>query len=88
MNIIEQVVLRDGTAAVFWPLLPTDRDLLAAAYVDLSPTSRRRRFLAAVDKLTPAMLDRLVDDVDGVDHIALVLLPNPTMTMAPLILWA
>jgi len=73
VNIIEQVVLRDGTSAVFWPLLPTDRDLLAAAYVDLSPTSRRRRFLAAVDKLTPAMLDRLVDDVDGVDHIALVL---------------
>ncbi len=73
MSIIEQVVLRDGTAAVFWPLLPTDRELLAEAYVDLSPKSRRLRFLAAVDRLTPAMLDRLVDDVDGIDHIALVL---------------
>ncbi len=73
VNVIEPVVLRDGSAAVFWPLLPTDRELLAAAYADLSPESRRRRFLAAVDRLTPAMLDRLVDDVDGINHIALVL---------------
>ena len=36
------------------------------------PHSRRnRRFLSSVPHLTDAMLDHLVDDVDGIDHVAL-----------------
>ena len=42
-------------------------------YEHLSPKSRRSRFLAAVPHLTDAMLDHLVDEVDGIDHVALVL---------------
>ena len=44
-----------------------------AEFETLSPESQRRRFLAPVRHLSDAMLDHLVDDVDGVDHIALVL---------------
>lgn len=68
-----QVTLRDGTAAWVRPLTPDDRDSLAAEYEALSPDSRRLRFLASVPHLTDAMLTRLVDAVDGVEHVALVL---------------
>ena len=71
--MIEQVTLRDGTDAFVVPLERTDRAALVAEYETLSPESRRRRFLAPVRHLSDAMLDHLVDDVDGVDHIALVL---------------
>ena len=47
--------------------------MLREAYEHLSPESRRRRFLGTVPHLTRAMLDHLVDEVDGVDHVALVL---------------
>lgn len=55
------------------PLVPDDREVLREAYEHLSPESRRRRFLGAVPHLTDAMLSHLVDEVDGVDHVALVL---------------
>lgn len=71
--MIEQVALRDGTDAFVVPLERTDRDALVAEYETLSPESQRRRFLAPIRHLSEAMLDHLVDDVDGVDHIALVL---------------
>lgn len=71
--MIEQVTLRDGTDAFVVPLERTDRDALVAEYETLSPESQRRRFLAPIRHLSEAMLDHLVDDVDGVDHIALVL---------------
>ncbi len=71
--MIEQVTLRDGTDAFVVPLERTDRAALVAEFETLSPESRRRRFLAPVRHLSDAMLDHLVDDVDGVDHIALVL---------------
>ncbi|QNN54239.1 GNAT family N-acetyltransferase [Nocardioides mesophilus] len=64
--------LRDGTPALTWALLPGDRDRIAAGYENLDPESRFHRFLAAVPHLTEAMLQNLVDDVDGVDHVALV----------------
>lgn len=67
------VTLRDGTPAWVRALRVDDRDTLADEYETLSPESRRQRFLASVPHLTPAMLDRLVDDVDGVEHVALVL---------------
>ena len=70
----DQVVLPDGTAAWVWPLLPTDRRALVAEFEQLSPESVRSRFLGPVVHLTEAMLQTLVDDVDGVDHVALVLL--------------
>jgi RimJ/RimL family protein N-acetyltransferase len=47
--------------------------MLREAYEHLSPESRRRRFLGAVPHLTDVMLEHLVDDVDGIDHVALVL---------------
>ena len=71
--MIEEVVLRDGTDAFVVPLQRTDRAALVAEYETLSPESRRRRFLAPVRHLSDAMLEHLVDDVDGVDHVALVL---------------
>lgn len=71
--MIEQVTLRDGTDAFVVPLERTDRAALVAEFETLSPESQRRRFLAPVRHLSDAMLDHLVDDVDGVDHIALVM---------------
>lgn len=71
--MIEQVTLRDGTDAFVVPLERTDRATLVAEFETLSPESQRRRFLAPVRHLSDTMLDHLVDDVDGVDHIALVL---------------
>ena len=73
-----EVVLRDGTPAMIWPLLPTDRDALRSAYDRLSVQSRRHRFLGAVDHLDDAMLRVLVDGVDGRRHIALTLVALPT----------
>ena len=71
--MIEQVTLPDGTEAFVVSLLRTDRATLAAEFDTLSPESQRRRFLAPVRHLSDAMLEHLVDDVDGIDHVALVL---------------
>lgn len=75
--MVERVRLRDGTDAMIWPLLPTDREALREEYERLSPDARYHRFLGAVPHLTEELLDRLVDDVDGVDHVALVLFALP-----------
>jgi hypothetical protein len=69
----EQVRLRDGTAAWVLSLLPGDRDRLVEEFEQLSPESRRQRFLSPVSHLSESMLQHLVDEVDGVDHVALVL---------------
>lgn len=71
--MIEQVRLRDGTDAFVLPLQRTDKATLAAEFEKLAPESRRRRFLAPVLHLSDSMLEHLVDDVDGIDHVALVL---------------
>ena len=71
--MIEQVRLRDGTDAFVLPLQRTDKATLAAEFETLAPESRRRRFLEPVMRLSDAMLEHLVDDVDGIDHVALVL---------------
>lgn len=68
-----EVRLRDGTPAIIWALLPSDREALREGYEHLSSLSKLHRFLAPVPHLTDAMLDRLVDEVDQVDHVALVL---------------
>jgi GNAT superfamily N-acetyltransferase len=79
----DEVRLRDGTRAWIVPLLKTDRAALAREFETLSPESRRRRFLAPVMHLSESMLEQLVDDVDGIDHVALVLMAeNPTDPLA------
>lgn len=74
MDDLTPVRLRDGTEAVVVPLLPANREALQQEYEHLSAETRFGRFLTAVPELTDTMLDQLVDDVDGVDHVALVLL--------------
>lgn len=69
----EQVKLRDGTDAWVMALEHSDKERLVAGFEELSPESRRQRFLAPVNRLSDAMLEHLVDEVDGVDHVALVL---------------
>ena len=74
MDDLTPVRLRDGTEAVVVPLLPANREALRQEYKHLSPEARFGRFLTPVPELSDKMLDQLVDDVDGVDHVALVLL--------------
>lgn len=71
--MIVEARLRDGTHALIWELLPSDREALRTGYEQLSEETRYHRFLTGVPHLTPALLDHLVDEVDGVDHIALAL---------------
>jgi ribosomal protein S18 acetylase RimI-like enzyme len=71
--MIEQIRLRDGTDGFVLPLQRTDKATLVAEFETLAPESRRRRFLSAVTHLSDSMLEHLVDDVDGIDHVALVL---------------
>ena len=74
---LTEVVLRDGTAGLLWPLLPSDRGTLRHGFDQLSAASRQRRFLTALSELSEPMLARLVDGVDGVEHVALVLTVVP-----------
>ncbi|UAL30233.1 GNAT family N-acetyltransferase [Nocardioides rotundus] len=69
----DQVWLPDGTEAWVLPLLHSDRERFVEEFEALSPDSRRRRFLSPVVHLSDALLQSLVDDVDGIDHVALVL---------------
>ena len=72
-----ELSLHDGTPAMIWPLLPTDGQALREMFRRLSPESRQRRFLSALSDLDDAMIQRLVGQVDGVHHIALVLVVLP-----------
>ena len=72
-----EFVLRDGTPALIWPQLPTDAGTLRDVFRRLSAESRRHRFLQALDELDDPMIRRLVDGVDGVHHIALLLIVLP-----------
>ena len=74
---LTEVTLPDGTAALIWPLLDNDRNLLRQGFAQLSPESRQQRFLTSLPELSDAMLRLLVDDVDGVDHVALLLTVLP-----------
>lgn len=65
--------LRDGSRALTWSVLPEDREAIREGYEHLSERSRYHRFLAGVPHLTDQLLDHLVDEVDGIDHVALVL---------------
>jgi RimJ/RimL family protein N-acetyltransferase len=72
-----EFLLRDGTPALIWPLLPTDAEALRDGFRRLSPDSRQHRFLTVLAELDDSMIRRLVDSVDGVQHIALVLTVLP-----------
>jgi RimJ/RimL family protein N-acetyltransferase len=72
-----EFVLRDGTPALLWPLLPTDAETLRDVFRRLSPGSRYHRFLQVLDQLDDPMIRLLVDSVDGVHHIALLLIVLP-----------
>jgi RimJ/RimL family protein N-acetyltransferase len=69
--------LPDGTPALIWPLLPTDAEMLREGFRRLSLESRRLRFFTAAGELDDTMIRRLVDSVDGVHHIALLLIVVP-----------
>lgn len=79
------VVLRDGTPAMIWRVLPSDRATIRENYLLLSPATKFNRFLAGVRTLSDDMLRVLVDDVDGVDHVALHLVALPSDGEAQLI---
>jgi RimJ/RimL family protein N-acetyltransferase len=72
-----EFLLRDGTPALIWPLLPTDAEMLRDGFRRLSSESRQHRFLEALRELDDSMIRRLVDSVDGAAHIALVLIVLP-----------
>jgi GNAT superfamily N-acetyltransferase len=74
---LTELTLRDGTPALIWPLLDTDRDLLQRGYAELSSDSRRSRFLTELPELSETLLRLLVEDVDGFDHVAVVLTVLP-----------
>jgi RimJ/RimL family protein N-acetyltransferase len=68
-----EFLLRDGTPAMIWPLLPTDAVTVRDIFRRMSPESRRCRFLLPIAELSDSMIRYLVDSVDGVHHIALIL---------------
>jgi RimJ/RimL family protein N-acetyltransferase len=72
-----EFLLRDGTPALIWPLLPTDAETLRDMFRRLSPDSRQRRFLQILNQLDDPMIHLLVESVDGVHHIALLLIVLP-----------
>lgn len=72
-----ELTLRDGTPAMIWALSPSDTRGLQERYRHLSAPARYSRFLSSVQELSGDMLHRLVDNVDGREHIALVLVAFP-----------
>ncbi len=72
-----ELQLPDGTPAMVWALSPNDARGLRENYRHLSPEARYSRFLSGVSDLSVDMLRRLVDEVDGVNHVALVLVVFP-----------
>ena len=81
--LVERVTLRDGTLAWVGPLLHSDGQDRAREYQTLSFASKRSRFLSAVRELTPTLLERLVDEVDGVNHVAVVLFAERDGELVP-----
>lgn len=62
-------VLDDGTIVRFLPVTPAHREQLRRGFDETSPTSRYRRFLTPLSRLTEEQLAYLTD-VDFVDHAA------------------
>ena len=66
-----RLVLRDGSVATVRPATPDDRDAVRRFYHDLSPESRRRRFMTA-GEAPQAIIDRLCDSSDPTQAMTLV----------------
>jgi RimJ/RimL family protein N-acetyltransferase len=75
----------DGTQLYVRHVKPSDADLIAKAWLELSPQSQQRRFLAPKPVLTAKDL-RYLTQIDGHDHVALVALrlnePNRLVAVA------
>ena len=68
----EQIAtLRDGTQALVRPILPSDKEALAAGLDRLSTESRYRRFLRPVTRLSDREL-RYLTEIDYANHFAWV----------------
>jgi protein lysine acetyltransferase len=65
------IMARDGTQLYVRHIKPSDNEMLAQAWLKLSPRSQYRRFLAPKPRLTSRDL-RYLTEVDGHDHVALV----------------
>jgi CBS domain-containing protein len=76
-----EVALRDGTRIGVRPILPEDKDRLRGGFARLSPRSRYRRFLTAVDHLSDEQV-RYLTEVDYADHMAWVAL-DPSAPTQP-----
>lgn len=64
---------RDGTQLYVRHVKPSDKDLIAKAWLRLSEESQRKRFLAPKPRLTTRDL-RYLTEIDGHDHVALIAL--------------
>jgi GNAT superfamily N-acetyltransferase len=75
----------DGTQLYVRHVRPGDKDLIAKAWLELSPRSQYRRFLAPKPVLTKGDL-RYLTEIDGHDHVALIALrlhePNRLVAVA------
>ena len=69
-----RTLLDDGTPVDIRPIRPDDKQLIADGLRCLSEETIRRRFLAAKPRFTAAEL-RYLTEVDGENHVALVVLP-------------
>ena len=63
----------DGTQLYVRHVKPSDKELIAKAWLELSPRSQYRRFLAPKPVLTTGDL-RYLTEIDGHDHVALIAL--------------
>jgi GNAT superfamily N-acetyltransferase len=66
----EETVLDDGTPVHLRLVRPEDKPLMLAAWEELSPESRYRRFFAAKSALTTDEL-RYLTELDNVNHVAM-----------------
>src|SRR5688572_14994609 len=66
-----RLVLRDGSTAGVRPATGSDRDALRRFFDELSPASRRLRFLAAT-KASDELLDRLCDNGEPQKALSLI----------------
>lgn len=71
VELIEVLRTSDGERVIIRPVLPQDRDLVAAFFHGLSAEARSNRFLHPVSEPSPGLLRQLVE-VDHLDHVALV----------------
>jgi GNAT superfamily N-acetyltransferase len=77
------ITASDGTQLYVRHVKPSDKDLIAKAWLELSPRSQYRRFLAPKPRLTSSDL-RYLTEIDGHDHVALIALRlhEPTRLVA------